>query len=143
MAKIFHISYRDKDILEEMYTVSGRPYGLLSRLKRGGTGSPRGVFEKAPDTVIKKFGELQSLRYCSLNEMKEGLLIYFNRRHEVFAIPVNRKDILKFDWIDVKNKSNDHLLELRTRSDEHYIIRFNQGYAKAVNRFLAHFSNSS
>jgi len=87
---IFNVSYNNKELLEEVYAISGRPYGFIERLKRGGTGTQRGVLEEGPMEVTLKFTHIQSARFCSIREMRQDILLYFICRQETFAIPMNR-----------------------------------------------------
>lgn len=135
--KFFNISYNDKDILAEVYAISGRPYPFLERLKKGGTGTPRGVLEVAPSQIVQKFDHIRSTRYCSLQEMQEGIMLCFNRRQETFAVPMNHQDIAFIGWNREKDQDNISLsLEIQTKDGDVYQIAYNKGYHQAISKFL-------
>ena len=136
--KIFNVSYHDKDILDEVYAISGKPFGFWAGLKRGGTGTPRGTLAEAPEQVLEKFRHIESIRYCSLREMQEGMLLYFNRRLETYAIPVNRKEIKVLRWRKSGGRAGP-VLELTTTYGHSFAIQYNRGYIKSMNKFLQRF----
>jgi hypothetical protein len=134
--KIFNVSYKDRDLLHELYAISGKPHPFYKGLKQGGTGSPRGVLKACPAEVSDMFQLIQSIRYCSIREMQEGILLYFRLRQDTYAIPINRKEILKMDWNKEKLNKNEFILEIHTQQGERYHIRYNRGYFSTISKFL-------
>jgi hypothetical protein len=135
--KFFNISYNDKDVMAEVYAISGRPFSFIERLKKGGTGTPRGVLEVAPAGITRKFDHIRSTRYCSLQEMQEGIMLCFNRRQETFAVPMNHKDIQFIGWNREKEQGSISLsLEIQTNDGDVYQIAYNKGYHQTIKKFL-------
>jgi hypothetical protein len=134
--KIFHVTFHDKEVMRKMYEISGKPYGFWASLRRGGSGTPRGVLQETPDAVTQKFENLQSTSYCSFQEMRRGILLSFNRRQEAFSIPIPFSEIERLAWKrDVKN-GRKNSLELLIKTGEKFVIQYDRGYFKAVNNLL-------
>jgi hypothetical protein len=132
--KIFNVSYKNSDIWDEIHLISGRPYGFLGGIRRGGTGTPRGILEDAPEDVLNKYKNVQSIPYCGFREMKEGLLLYFRIRNEVFTIPMNKKDITNLNWN--KKEGPRSFLSLATKSGESFSISYPKQYTPSMDKFI-------
>lgn len=110
--KIFNLSYNNKELFEEVYTITGKPFGFFGSIRNGGTGSPPLSFYNAPEEVMKIVNQNVDRKYSNIEILKSGIIIRFKSRLENYGVPVNRDDILSIRFLEFAEEQNDDFDEL-------------------------------
>ena len=80
-----------------MYAICGRPLSFWQTLKLGGSGSPRGVLVAAPGELGTLLDETSYVKYCNVQRMSSGALLYCKVRLEVYGLPIDASSVLRIE----------------------------------------------
>lgn len=93
----WNLTYNDAGRWDEVYSICGRPLSFWQTVKKGGSGSPRGVLVAAPGVLGELLDETSYVKYCNVQRMSDGVLVYCKVRLEVYGIPVHRSQVLRIE----------------------------------------------
>ena len=77
---IYNISYRDREIIREINTTIGKPFGVIERFKMKGIGSPRFILNSASNDVAKRLPPDESMVKVSIELRPKGIIVHINKR---------------------------------------------------------------
>lgn len=97
--KFWNLTYNDPNRWQEVYAICGKPLNFWQSLKSGGSGSPRGILFDAPGELKTKIGDSSNIKYCNVQRMSGGGLLYFKVRLEVYGIPISSGEVLRVERI--------------------------------------------
>lgn len=122
--KIYNLSYNNKELFEEVYSITGKPFGFIGSIRTGGTGSPPLTFHDAPEDVMKIIRQNVDRKYSNIEILKRGIIIRFKSRLENYGVPVNSNDILSIGFMIPAGGTGDfdELLEIVLKDNS--IFRF-------------------
>ncbi|MFM1932676.1 MAG: hypothetical protein RL226_1979 [Bacteroidota bacterium] len=86
--EIRNVSYKNPDVWEMVYAVSGRPIPFFRSIMEGGSGSPRGVLSGGAAVIDEFLNETSNLKYVNMQRTLQGAILYFKVRLEVYGIPI-------------------------------------------------------
>lgn len=113
--KIYNLSYNNKELFEEVYTITGKPFGFFHSLRKGGTGSPPLCFYNAPTEVMKILNQNADRKYSNIEVLSRGIIIRFKSRLENYGIPLKLKNIGRIRFVPypaTEENDFDELLEI-------------------------------
>lgn len=93
--KIYNLSYNDPERFEEVYRITGKPYGFFKSIAMGGTGSPPLTLKNAPAEVMAIANQTRDKVYCNIEICPKGIIFRFRSRLENYGIPIPYSDIKK------------------------------------------------
>jgi len=137
LMKVFNLSYNDKERLAEVYAITGKPYGLIRSLRRGGSGSVRGILLDAPGEILKLFEGFSYQRFCNIQEMTNGIIIGFRSRLESFGVPMGFDEIARMDVMDLKDQNGKVVLEIENRQNELIKIEYSRFETSSIHKFIS------
>jgi hypothetical protein len=140
--KVFNLSYNDKKRLAEVYAITGKPYGLIRSLGRGGTGSARGILLDAPGEIMKLFEGFSYQKYCNIQEMTNGIIIGFRSRLESFGVPMGFDEIARIEIKDLKEQESKVILEIENKKKEIITIEYSRFESTAIRKFITSLKNN-
>jgi hypothetical protein len=119
---IRNISYNNPDIKQEIDSLVGKPYPVMTRIRMKGTGSPKYLITEASKEIADKLSLDNNLNYCSIELRPGGIIIAFRSILETFGW------ILPFRQFRLSPGKNNYSIY----SGDDYIIfennlRFNSG----------------
>ena len=83
---INNISYNDKEITAAINEHIGKPYGIRTRLKMGGIGSPRfRITDASPALQVILARNNSNIRYCNIELRKGGILVGLRAMLQTYA----------------------------------------------------------
>lgn len=85
---ILNLTYHDRDKLQTIYSILGRPYGFFQSIAIGGTGSPPLHLLDGPEQLLNLFRQTYDKIFSSMELFPQGLLFRFHLRLENFGIPL-------------------------------------------------------
>ena len=139
--KVFNLSYNDKERLAEVYAITGKPYGLIRSLRRGGSGSVRGILQEAPLEIMKLFEGFSYQKYCNIQEMTNGIIVGFRSRLESYGIPMGFYEIARIDILESKEQDGKVVLEIENRQREIIKIMYSQFESNSIRKFITGLKN--
>lgn len=142
LMKVFNLSYNDKERLAEVYAITGKPYGLIRSLRRGGSGSVRGILQEAPLEIMKLFEGFSYQKYCNIQEMTNGIIIGFRSRLESYGIPLGFNDIARIDFLDLKDQEDKVVLVIENRKKEVIKIGYSRFESNSIRKFITGLKNN-
>ncbi len=95
--KHWNLTYNDPERWAQVYAICGKPLSFWEALKVGGSGSPRGVLAAAPGELGVLLDETSYVKYCNVQRMHEGGLLYCKIRLEVFGLPIRKDAVLRVE----------------------------------------------
>lgn len=101
--KVYNLSYNNKELFEEVYAVTGKPYGFIKSIGQGGTGSPPLTIYDAPEEVMKIMRQNVDKKYTNIEVLRQGVIIRFKSRLENYGVPVSMADIQAIEITPIKN----------------------------------------
>lgn len=123
--KIYNLSYNNKELFEEVYSITGRPFGFIGSIRKGGTGSPPLTFHDAPEEVMNIIRQNVDRKYSNIEILKNGIIIRFKSRLENYGVPVKLEDIISIRFLEYsadESDEYDELLEIGLNDDS--VFRF-------------------
>ncbi len=142
LMKVFNLSYNDKECLAEVYAITGKPYGLIRSLRRGGSGSVRGILLEAPLDIMKLFEGFSYQKYCNIQEMTNGIIIGFRSRLESYGIPIGFNEIARMDILNLKDREGKVVLEIENKQNESIKIEYSRFESSAIRKFITGLKNN-
>ena len=139
--KVFNLSYNDKERLAEVYAITGKPYGLIRSLRRGGSGSVRGILQEAPLEIMKLFEGFSYQKYCNIQEMTNGIIVGFRSRLESYGIPMGFYEIARIDILESKEQDGKVVLVIENRQREIIKIMYSQFESNSIRKFITGLKN--
>ncbi len=136
LMKVFNLSYNDKERLAEVYAITGKPYGLIRSLRRGGSGSVRGILQEAPLEIMKLFEGFSYQKYCNIQEMTNGIIVGFRSRLESYGIPIGFNEIARMDILNLKDQEGKVVLEIENRQKEVLKIGYSRFESESIRKFI-------
>lgn len=141
LMKVFNLSYNDKERLAEVYAITGKPYGLIRSLRRGGSGSVRGILQEAPLEIMKLFEGFSYQKYCNIQEMTNGIIVGFRSRLESYGIPMGFYEIARIDILESKEQDGKVVLVIENRQREIIKIMYSQFESNSIRKFITGLKN--
>lgn len=134
--KYWNLTYNVPDRWEEVYAICGRPLSFWETVKMGGSGSPRGVLVGVPGELGELLSETSYVKYCNVQRMSDGGLIYCKVRLEVYGIPVNRADVLRVESSRRQADAFDRQVSIVLRNGRQIDVACSQTNVETWQRFL-------
>lgn len=134
--KCWNLTYNDPERWEQVYTVCGRPLAFMQMLRLGGSGSPRGVLVSAPGHLGDMLEETSYVKYCNVQRMSEGGLLYCKVRLEVFGLPVDRSSVLRVESSRRQAEAFNRQVSIILHNQERIDIACNERNVDEWQRFL-------
>ena len=103
--KIYDFSYTDKKIIREINELLGKPYNFFERIKLGGIGSKRLEVSSVSDDLKSIVNPEHYTTLVSLEIRPKGILIYFRKKLDVYAVP------MRFDNIQLSVNDFDAVIK--------------------------------
>jgi len=96
---LLNISHNDPEIKRKINDLVGVPYSLMERIKQKGIGSPKLNITASSIKIYNLLQLDQSRNTCNIELRKEGIIIGFQKRLEVYAlvIPYYKLKVYKGD----------------------------------------------
>lgn len=82
---IRNVSYRDKNIEQEIEELVGRPYPFIERIKMSGNGSPRLSVLNASEKILALLEKDNYLNYCHVEIRPGGIIVGLRSRLEAYS----------------------------------------------------------
>tara|TARA_B100001094_G_C18141871_1_gene778349 strand:+ start:830 stop:1252 length:423 start_codon:yes stop_codon:yes gene_type:complete len=100
---IYNISYRDREIIREINTTIGKPFGVIERFKMKGIGSPRFILNSASNDVAKRLPSDESMVKVSIELRPKGIIVHFKKftEHYTWIIPYYKLTIYYSDNLSI------------------------------------------
>ena len=100
---IYNISYRDREIIREINTTIGKPFGVIERFKMKGIGSPRFILNSASSDVAKRLPPDESMVKVSIELRPKGIIVHFKKftEHYTWIIPYYKLTIYYSDNLSI------------------------------------------
>jgi len=136
--KIYNLSYNNKELFEEVYAITGKPFGIVGSIRTGGTGSPPLSFHHAPEDVMKIIRQNVDRKYSNIEILKRGIIIRFKSRLENYGVPVNRDDILSICFVEPVREPGDYdeLFEIALKDGSLFQFKFRLHEKPGLIRFF-------
>lgn len=112
--KYWNLTYNDPKRWQEVYAICGKPLSLWQSIRLGGSGSPRGFLLNAPGDIQDLIDETSNIKYCNVQRMDAGGLLYFKVRLEVYGIPFSSETVLRVEHFKAPN-TDTHALDVGAR----------------------------
>lgn len=95
----FQVSYKKKEVEEQIKDLVGAPYSLLERLRMGGSGSQRYLVSGGNESIVALMETSSGMHFCNIELRTSGILIWFRIKIDnyVLAIPYHLLTVLKSD----------------------------------------------
>ncbi len=135
--KCWNLTYNDPGRWEEVYAVCGRPLSFWQSVKMGGSGSPRGVLVAAPGFLGEQLNETSYVKYCNVQRMDGGGLLYCKIRLEVYGLPLAKGDVLRVERMQRNADAFAVLIRIVLRNRSQVDIACDDRNADAWQRFLS------
>lgn len=133
----WNLTYNDPGRWEEVYTVCGRPLSFWQSVKAGGSGSPRGVLIAAPGFLGEQLDETSYVKYCNVQRMNNGGLLYCKIRLEVYGLPIAKSQVLRVERMNRKSDAFSVLVRIVLRDHGSVDIACDERNADAWQGFLS------
>ena len=135
--KCWNLTYNDAGRWEEVYAVCGRPLSFWQSVKAGGSGSPRGVLVSAPGFLGEQLDETSYVKYCNVQRMHDGGLLYCKIRLEVYGLPIRRSEVLRVERMKRNADAFGILIRIVFRDHRSIDIACDERNAESWQRFLS------
>lgn len=90
---LFNVSYYEKEVNDEIISWVGEPFGFITSLKMGGSGSPRMIIQDASEAIQPLLSKDKYIKYCNIEIRPKGLILRFRLRLDALAFVVSYKDM--------------------------------------------------
>lgn len=140
MMKIYNLSYNNKELFEEVYAITGKPYGIIKSIRSGGTGSPPLVFHDALEDVMKIIRQNVDRKYTNIEILQKGIIIRFKSRLENYGVPINLSDIDSIGLTDENQLSEDgftNMLNISLRTGEEFLFKVRKHEKAGLIKFFS------
>jgi len=84
----FDVSYRNKDVDNEIKALVGKPYSFWERLKMGGVGSQRFVVSGGNEALTALMEKTSSMHFCNLELRQKGVVVWFRIKLDNYALAI-------------------------------------------------------
>jgi hypothetical protein len=124
--KIYNLSYNNKELFEELYAITGNPYGFIKSIRSGGTGSPPLAVWNAPQNVMKIIRQNVDRKYTNIEILQNGIIIRFKSRLENYGVPVKFSDIVSIGLIELDKPLEEMftaLLKISLRHGDEFVFK--------------------
>lgn len=135
---IFNVTYTNKETVRTINSIVGKPYGLITNLKKRGIGSqPLSILE-VNDQLREYTGAITNMSKCNIELRPNGIIIYFSRKLINFAWPIPYYHLTVFQNRDVTSLfHNTDFIKLKPKASINSGLKFVQKMLKEKNQFLA------
>ena len=96
---LFNTTYKNRDDINLMNDLVGRPYSIFKALKIGGVGSKRMIIEEVSPNMQKYLNTVADINYANIELRPGGILIRMNKGllNFTWAIPYYQLVLYKSD----------------------------------------------
>ncbi len=96
---IFDTTYKNKEDIELMTDLVGKPFRLMQAIKMGGIGSKRMVVDQVSPNMQQYLNKVADINYANIELRSGGILVHINKGLQNFtwAIPYYQLVLYKTD----------------------------------------------
>lgn len=138
--KVYNLSYNNKELFEEVYAITGRPYGFIKSIRSGGTGSPPLYFYQAPEEVMKIISQNVDRKYTNIEILREGIIIRFKSRLENYGVPLKFSEIQNIGLTSENQSLEDGftaMLKISLKTGEEFMFKVRKHEKAGLIKFFS------
>jgi hypothetical protein len=84
----FDVSYKKKEVEDEIKKLVGRTYTFIEKLKMGGVGSQRFIVSGGNEALTALMEKSSSMHFCNIELRKKGVVIWFRIKLDNYALAI-------------------------------------------------------
>lgn len=131
----YNVSYSDPKVRREVERLCGRPFGLWTAFRMGGTGTARMRLAEASGALMAPFDREEDLRYCSIEVRQGGLLLRCRSRLETMGLPLSW-DLIGSVELAAPGSDGSGRLTISGNAGEHVVMQVGRDHWGTVCRLL-------
>ena len=131
---IRNLTYRNKDLKEELDDLLGKEYSIWDAIKRGSTGSPRMEIIEASKGFEKLLSHGTGRKFCNIELRPKGIILRFRYQLETmgFMVPFHQMSVFQ-NGSEYSVHSGGEFLKVRPIANQGPVVKF---FAKILSRRL-------
>ena len=100
---LYNITYKNKEIENEINAEMGKPFGLIEKLKLGGIGSRRMIIENFSEDIKNLALKVSGIQYANIELRPNGIIVHINQGiyTHAWTIPYFRLSVFNGDFFTI------------------------------------------